>query len=145
MASGRLPAISVIPSLPSSELAAILDLLFEPCVQLHTLSVNLLREQTFSSYDDLVTSVSVQLTDLAESTSTTDTQWLESILGAHPRLGEKKINSTQSKEEQAQLVSGHEVDKNRLTEMNALYEQTFPGLRYVLVRRYYNACNVLTL
>jgi 2-oxo-4-hydroxy-4-carboxy--5-ureidoimidazoline (OHCU) decarboxylase len=131
MPSDRLPSISTLSSLPSSDLAAILDLLFEPSVPLHTLSVNLLREQTFSSYDDLITSIGVQLMDLAESTSTSDTQWLESILGAHPRLGEKKIDSAQSKEEQAQLSSGQDKEKEKLSEMNTLYEQTFPGLRYV--------------
>ncbi|KAL2048264.1 hypothetical protein N7G274_000175 [Stereocaulon virgatum] len=132
MPSDKLPPISNLPSLPSSDLAAILDLLFEPSVPLHTLSVNLLREQTFSSYDDLIASIGVQLMDLAESTSTSDTQWLESILGAHPRLGEKKIDSAQSKEEQAQLSSGQEKEKEELSEMNTLYEQTFPGLRYVV-------------
>ena len=131
MSSDRLPSISTLPSLPSSDLAAILDLLFEPSVPLHTLSVNLLREQTFSSYDDLITSIGVQLMDLAESTSMSDTQWLENILGAHPRLGEKKVDSAQSKEEQAQLTSGQEEEKEKLSEMNTLYEQTFPGLRYV--------------
>ena len=131
MASTGLPSISTFHSLQSPQLAAVLDILFEPCVPLHTLSVNLLREQTFSSYDDLITSVGVQLTDLAESSSTSDTRWLESILGAHPRLGEKKIDSTQSKEEQAQLASGHNAGEDKLSEMNTLYEQTFPGLRYV--------------
>ena len=131
MASPGLPSISTLHSLQPPQLAAVLDLLFEPCVPLHTLSVNLLREQTFSSYDDLITSVGIQLTDLAESSSTSDTRWLTSILGAHPRLGEKKIESTQSKEEQAQLASGHEAGEDKLSEMNTLYEQTFPGLRYV--------------
>ena len=73
----------------------------------------------------------MQLSDLAESSSTSDTQWLEKILGAHPRLGEKKIDSAQSQTEQAQLASGHETGQDKLSEMNALYEQTFPGLRYV--------------
>ena len=131
MTPSKLSPISTLPTLPSSELAAILDLLFEPCVALHTLSSNLLREQTFSSYDDLIISIGMQLTDLAESPSTSDTQWLEEILGAHPRLGEKKIDSTQSIGEQAQLALGHEAGEDKLSQMNTLYERTFPGLRYV--------------
>ena len=132
MAAYRLPLITTLPSLPTAQLAAILDHLFEPSVPLHTLSVDLLRDQPFSSYDDLVASVGVQLTHLAESTSTSDSKWLESILSAHPRLGEKKIDSTQSKAEQAQLASDDVgTGQDKLSELNATYERTFPGLRYV--------------
>ena len=98
---------------------------------LHTLSVDLLRDQPFSSYDDLVDRVGLQLTYLAESSSTSDSKCLESILGAHPRLGEKKIDSAQSKVEQAQLASDTGNGQDKLSELNALYERTFPGLRYV--------------
>lgn len=131
MAEYRLPRITALNSLPTAQLATILDHLFEPSVPLHTLSVDLLRDQTFSSYDDLVASIGLQLTHLAESSSTSDSKWLESILEAHPRLGEKKIDSTQSKAEQAQLACGSGTGQDKLSEMNALYERTFPGLRYV--------------
>ena len=131
MTAHTLPPITTLPSLPTPELTTILDHLFEPSVPLHTLSVDLLRNQRFSSYDDLVASIGVQLTALAESSSTSDSKWLESILGAHPRLGEKKIDSTQSKAEQAQLALDAGTGQDKLSELNALYEQTFPGLRYV--------------
>lgn len=132
MASYKLPPVSTVPSLSTPELAAILDHLFEPCVPLHTLSINLLRDEKFPSYDDLVTSVGVQLSDLEDSSSASDTRWLHDILQAHPRLGEKKIESAQSQKEQAQLASGQEGDAERLAELNASYESTFPGLRYVV-------------
>ena len=128
-----LPPVSTIPSLPTEERAAILDTLFEPCVQLHTLSVSLLHEKTFESYDDLVASIGMQLMDLSESTSTSDTEWLETILSAHPRLGEKKVDSEQSRAEQAQLNTGGEGEAAQLRQLNQEYEKTFPGLRYVLV------------
>lgn len=131
MASGRLPAVKTIPRLPTEERAAILDQLFEPCVPLHTLSVSLLREKTFDSYDDLISSIGLQLTELAESPSTSDKEWLESILAAHPRLGQSKIESTQSRAEQAQLGTGDDPSAQSLSRLNELYEQTFPGLRYV--------------
>ena len=131
MATYKLPPITSLSSLPTVELATILDQLFEPSVPLHTLSVELLRYQSFLTYDDLIAGISLQLTNLAESSSTSDTQWLESILGAHPRLGEKKIDSAQSKAEQAQLASGAGTGQDKLSELNALYERTFPGLRYV--------------
>ena len=131
MAQYSLPRITALPSLPTEQLATILDHLFEPSVPLHTLSIDLLRDQAFSSYDDLIASIGLQLTHLADSSSTSDSQWLESILAAHPRLGEKKIDSTQSKAEQAQLAVDAGDGQDKLSELNALYERTFPGLRYV--------------
>lgn len=98
---------------------------------MHTLSIDLLHSQTFESYDDLIASVGVQLTDLSESTSPSDTVWLDKILGAHPRLGEKKVESVQSQAEQAQLNTGGEEEASKLRQLNAEYEKTFPGLIYV--------------
>lgn len=131
MDQAQLPAVTTIPHLSTDERAAILDRLFEPCVPLHTLSVGLLREKTFDSYDDLISSIALQLTDLAGSSSKSDQAWLESILAAHPRLGQSKVESTQSQAEQAQLNSQDDPPGQSLSDLNDLYEQTFPGLRYV--------------
>ncbi|QIW94857.1 hypothetical protein AMS68_000375 [Peltaster fructicola] len=126
-----LPPIADVPSLDTPARAKILDLLFEPSTQLHTLSVSLLRENTFDSYVDLISSVGVQLTDLSRSSSASDKQWLEDILSSHPRLGAKKVDSAQSQAEQAQLHgSAEEAEQLRL--LNEEYEQRFPGLRYVV-------------
>lgn len=133
MSASHLPSIASVPSLSTIERAAILDALFEPCTALHTLSLDLLHTKTFSSYNDLIASVGVQLTDLSESISTSDTHWLDKILGAHPRLGEKKVDSEQSKAEQAQLNTGGEEEATKLRELNERYEKTFPGLKYVYV------------
>lgn len=126
-----LPSIDSIPSLSTEERAAILDLLFEPSQQLHTLSVPLLHEQSFSSYQDMIAAVGVQLTELSESASTSDTAWLEDILGSHPRLGAKKVESAQSQAEQAQL-QGSAEEAEQLRSLNEEYEKKFPGLRYVV-------------
>lgn len=131
MATSKLSSIEAVPTLPSEDRAHILDLLFEPSTQLHTLSVPLLSAKTFESYPDLVSAVGVQLTELSESTSTSDTKWLQEILGSHPRLGAKKVDSAQSSAEQAQLQgSGEEAEQ--LRKLNEEYEATFPGLRYVV-------------
>ncbi|KAL8692646.1 MAG: hypothetical protein Q9218_002379 [Villophora microphyllina] len=132
MTSSPFPAIRSVPGLSTAQRAAILDDLFEPCVPLHTLSVSLLAEKTFDSYDDLISSIGVQLTDLAKSTSTSDSKWLESILAAHPRLGQTSIESSQSRAEQAQLNTDADASDPSLADLNALYEQTFPGLRYIV-------------
>ena len=128
-----LPPVADIPSLEVEERAQILDLLFEPCTQLHTLSVTLLRERSFDDYDALITAVGDQLSELEKSELESDKKWLAAILSAHPRLGEKKAEtvSEQSKKEQSQLSQGSEDEKEKLAELNRLYEATFPGLRYV--------------
>jgi 2-oxo-4-hydroxy-4-carboxy--5-ureidoimidazoline (OHCU) decarboxylase len=125
-----LPAITSVPSLPTDRRAHILDTLFEPCTQLHTLSVATLHDQTFPSYAGLISAVGDQLRDLFNSLSTSDSDWLDIILSAHPRLGETKVDSELSRHEQAQLHGGEE-ETARLAELNREYEKTFPGLRYV--------------
>ncbi|GAB7357898.1 hypothetical protein MBLNU230_g0066t1 [Neophaeotheca triangularis] len=130
--TSQLPSIETIPSLAAEERATILDTLFEPSIQLHTLAVPLLHEQRFESYPDLIAAVGVQLTELAESASTSDTQWLEDILGSHPRLGAKKVESAQSQAEQAQLHQGGSGEAEKLAALNEEYEVKFPGLRYVV-------------
>lgn len=132
-----LPQISTVPSLPTTSRAAVLDTLFEPCTQLHTLSVSSLAENTFHSYDALVASVGSQLTDLFKSNLESDQKWLEVILSAHPRLGEKKIESDLSRKEQAAMVAASrdsgdsEEVEEQLKPLNEEYEAVFPGLRYV--------------
>ncbi|EXJ55703.1 hypothetical protein A1O7_08632 [Cladophialophora yegresii CBS 114405] len=128
-----LPPISTLPSLDTEERARVLDLLFEPCTQLHTLSVSLLHEHGFSSYSDLIDAVGKQLENLHRSDLESDRKWLEAILSAHPRLGEKKVDSEQSRKEQAQLNQGGAADEaEKLAELNRKYEDKFPGLRYVV-------------
>jgi 2-oxo-4-hydroxy-4-carboxy--5-ureidoimidazoline (OHCU) decarboxylase len=128
-----LPAIDSVPSLPTDSRAKILDSLFEPCTQLHTLSVSLLQETSFRSYFALIEGVGSQLTALFESTSTSDTAWLDAILSAHPRLGEKSVEnlSEASRAEQAKLQGGAAEEGEKLKALNEEYERTFPGLRYV--------------
>ncbi|KIW33767.1 uncharacterized protein PV07_00591 [Cladophialophora immunda] len=127
-----LPPTSTLPALGAEQRAQILDTLFEPCLQLHTLSVSLLREQSFSTYDTLIEAVGEQLLELHRSNLESDQEWLEAILSAHPRLGEKKVESEQSRKEQAQLNQGGADEAEKLVDMNRKYEDKFPGLRYVV-------------
>ena len=126
-----LPLVRNVPSLSTLERAQILDALFEPSTQLHTLSLELLRTQQFPSYADLIASIGVQLTELAESPSTSDTEWVDAILVSHPRLGEKTVESKQSQSEQAHLKTVSEEESQKLAALNLEYEETFPSLRYV--------------
>ena len=126
-----LAAIEQVSSLPTERIAAILDSLFEPSTQLHNLAIPTLRNQDFSTYNDLITAIGLQLTELSESASTSDTAWLEAILGSHPRLGATRIASAHSRSEQAQLQGSNE-EAEQLRLLNEEYERTFPGLRYVV-------------
>jgi 2-oxo-4-hydroxy-4-carboxy--5-ureidoimidazoline (OHCU) decarboxylase len=135
MASYYLPSIIEVPKLSTTERASVLDALFEPCTALHTLSVDLLHTKGFETYNDLIASVGVQLTELSKSSSTSDTEWLDKILGAHPRLGEKKVESAQSQAEQAQLNTGGVEEADKLRSLNEDYERKFPGLKYVYCER----------
>ncbi|QSZ37312.1 hypothetical protein DSL72_009406 [Monilinia vaccinii-corymbosi] len=127
-----IPPIAAVPSLSTSDRSGVLDALFEPCTALHTLSMDLLCTKTFDSYNDLIASVGVQLIELSESPLPSDREWLDKILGSHPRLGEKKVDSPQSKAEQAQLNTGPTEEAEKLKALNKEYEETFPGLRYVV-------------
>lgn len=127
-----LPPISTLPHASDPELQTALDLLFEPSPPLHALTLPILRSTTFPSYDVLITAVNAQLSALAASNRPEDVTKLSEILCSHPRLGEKKVDSEQSRKEQAQLQQGAEAEKQKLADLNKEYEEKFPGLRYVV-------------
>jgi 2-oxo-4-hydroxy-4-carboxy--5-ureidoimidazoline (OHCU) decarboxylase len=142
----KLPPINSLSQLDAIARASILDLLFEPSTQLHTLSVTPIAESSFNDYSDLIDFIGSQFTTLLNSDLESDQKWLEVILGAHPRLGEKKVDSAMSRREQAamkaaeakQSAPGGSADDaaaediaERLAQLNADYEAAFPGLRYV--------------
>ena len=126
-----LPTISSLPHASDTDLKQVLDLLFEPSPPLHSLTLPVLRSTTFPSYDVLITAVNAQLGALATSNTPEDIAKLSEILSSHPRLGEKKVDSEQSRKEQAQLQQGGEEEKEKLVSLNREYEDKFPGLRYV--------------
>ncbi|KAK5078854.1 hypothetical protein LTR51_001047 [Lithohypha guttulata] len=126
-----LPAVGAVSTLGTEDRAKVLDLLFEPCTQLHTLSVESLKENKFDDYTELIRFVGGQLQDLYHSRLESDQKWLNDILVAHPRLGENKVDSEQSRKEQAQLNQGDPEEARKLADLNQAYEEKFPGLRYV--------------
>ncbi|KAG8530435.1 uncharacterized protein KY384_004937 [Bacidia gigantensis] len=124
----KLPPIDDILTLSSPEQAAILDSLFEPSPLLHELCLPSLGRYKFSNYDELIAFVGRLLNDLFESGKTTQ---LDEVLVSHPRLGATSVQSSQSQGEQSQLQSSDSRESEKLTQMNAIYEHNFPGLRYV--------------
>ncbi|KAJ9150761.1 hypothetical protein NKR23_g3516 [Pleurostoma richardsiae] len=129
-----LPDPGTLSALPEPTLTAVLDLLFEPSPDLHALAVPTLRAITFASYPELIDTLRDQLLAIAQEVHPDPAACrpLLNILGSHPRLGEKKVDSVQSAAEQAQLRSGGETEAAKLAALNAEYEAKFPGLRYVV-------------
>lgn len=135
-----LPSPSALSTLPAAELQAVLDLLFEHSPLLLAITTTLLSSPTppASSYPALIDAVGAQLLSLQDSADPADGATLVSVLGAHPRLGEKKREtlSVLSAGEQAQLQATDDkaaaAEADELARLNATYEATFPGLRYVV-------------
>jgi 2-oxo-4-hydroxy-4-carboxy--5-ureidoimidazoline (OHCU) decarboxylase len=125
-----LPPPSTLPHSSDSTLTHVLDLLFEPSPPLHALTLPVLRSSAFPSYDALIAAVHALLTALATSDEREHVDKVSKILCAHPRLGEKKVESEQSAKEQAGLQGGDE-ESEMLEGLNEVYEEVFPGLRYV--------------
>ena len=167
--SPALPPFESLQTAGNDTLKSVLDLLFEPSPTLHDLSIPRIRDELPShtpsvsaptlTYDALIRNVGSLLYSLVEQSSSSPPSraTLHAILGSHPRLGEKKVDSAQSRAEQAQLnASSHsasaaadgsvpldeeaqrrrqeeeEAEKQLLADLNAEYEARFPGLRYVV-------------
>lgn len=131
-----LPAIASLSTLRDATLTATLDLLFEPSADLHAFALPTLRSFSFTSYDDLITTLREELLAIADSLHDDEARRpLHNILGSHPRLGEpkKETLSAQSAAEQRKLQEGgDEETAAKLAALNAEYEARFPGLRYVV-------------
>lgn len=129
MASPSLPHISDLSSLPDAHKTQALDLLFEPSPEIHRTLVPVIESEPYSSYNELIEACRQAFLSLAShSTASSPNKTLLSILGSHPRLGAKKVESAQSVAEQAKLGGESEV----LARLNQEYEDRFPGLRYVV-------------
>ena len=106
-----------------------------------------MHTMSFDSYDELISTirdvllaVAGALTEPSAEQKDTDEKGAQAkepllrILSAHPRLGEKKVDSALSRAEQANLRSGGDSEEvlAQLAALNKEYEDTFPGLRYVV-------------
>lgn len=112
----------------------VLDILFEPSPAIHATLLPVIRTAEYASWSDLIDACQIRLLSLATSTPTSSPDpTLLSVLGSHPRLGEKKIESAHSAAEQANIqkdTSGSQEEE--LARLSRQYEETFPGLRYVV-------------
>ncbi|ORY63267.1 Oxo-4-hydroxy-4-carboxy-5-ureidoimidazoline decarboxylase [Pseudomassariella vexata] len=132
----KLPPIASLPTAPIKTIIGALDTLFEPSTELHTLALpaiqSALPSALLSSYEALIRHIGALLYQLCDSTTPEARKKLHGILGSHPRLGAKKVDSAQSQAEQAQLNTGDAEEAEKLNYLNEEYEVKFPGLRYVV-------------
>jgi 2-oxo-4-hydroxy-4-carboxy--5-ureidoimidazoline (OHCU) decarboxylase len=139
-----LPPIDSIPDAPDFARHTVLALLFEPSPSLYLKADPILTTTPFASYHHLIQAIGTELQCLAASTKPNDLESLNDILGSHPRLGEKKVESAMSRMEQAAMQKASEAssaasggsealeeEQATLKVLNRLYESTFPGMRYV--------------
>jgi 2-oxo-4-hydroxy-4-carboxy--5-ureidoimidazoline (OHCU) decarboxylase len=126
----RLPDINSLRNEPEARQIQILDLLFEPSTEIHSLLLPYVNTGSFQSFDEFITGCQTLFESVIEESSDPGARAkLHSILGSHPRLGAEKVESAQSASEQAKLQAG---DPTQLAALNAEYEAKFPGLRYVV-------------
>ena len=126
------PNFSQFLSSTSSEQAEVLALLFEPCEALQSLILEqVLKFNSSSSYLEFIEATREVLFKLLSFSSNNADSLIQAIIAAHPRLGAKKVESKLSRDEQASLKSNQQ-ETELLIDLNKTYEQTFPGLRYVV-------------
>lgn len=135
MSLKSLPHIADLHSETDLDQTDVLDLLFEPSPAIHEALLPVIRTAEYLSYEDLIDACQIGLLSLAAASSIAHPDpTLISVLGSHPRLGEKKIDSAASAAEQANLQGGANVqhESEELARLNREYEAAFPGLRYVV-------------
>jgi 2-oxo-4-hydroxy-4-carboxy--5-ureidoimidazoline (OHCU) decarboxylase len=139
MTTPSLPPPSTLPTLSDEALKSTLDLLFEPSPNLHAHVLPLFRLTRPTSYDDLISTVRVELQSLASASAKggedENMDLLYSILGSHPRLGEKKeevvLSGLSSAEQRHLNQEENDAEAEELARLNREYEARFPGLRFV--------------
>lgn len=135
----QLPPPSTLQTLSELDLTLILDNLFEPCPALTNYLLPELIHRPLNSYSELIELSRQRLYELCNSEYPYETELHDlicKIVSAHPRLGAPKINisklSEHSKNEQKSLESGSKELSEKLKSLNEKYEQTYPGLRFVV-------------
>lgn len=127
----KLPAIESVPDLSLADQELLLDHLFEPCATLKQIVTSGVINNKFSSYNELIERVRTELLTLLQASDDKDPR-INKIIGAHPRLGAQKVDSTHSQSEQKSLQAKSKEEGVRLEKLNSEYEKKFPGLIYVV-------------
>ena len=134
MTLSKLPPVQELHTSSDDVQLEVLDALFEPSPAIHETLLPIIKTGAYTSWPHLIDSCHIQLRSLVSSGSSSSIDpSLLSVLGSHPRLGEKKIESQHSVAEQANLQKNSTTaQEEQLAQLNRQYEDTFPGLRFVV-------------
>ncbi|CAH0004040.1 unnamed protein product [Clonostachys byssicola] len=134
MALKSLPPVSDFRSQEKTLQIEALDALFEPSTAIHETLLPIIQTAQYSAWPEFIDACHARFLELAKSSSDSSPDpKLLSILGSHPRLGEKKITSAHSAAEQANLQkTADPVESAELARLNREYEEKFPGLIFVV-------------
>lgn len=130
----KLPVLQSLPSLPEKDKVEVLNHLFEPCPTLAQLLLPRVFAVPYDSYSEFIEASRTALLAFLQEEEAKDfvSPKIAKIISAHPRLGPSKDKlSSHSTSEQKSLL-GSEEEAQKLANCNKLYEETFPGLRYVV-------------
>lgn len=129
-----LPDPDKLSELNCAEKSEVLGHLFEPCPVLCEFLINQVIRGPFPSYTALIEASREELTLLLEreEAKPTISPDIASIISAHPRLGPSKDKLSSHSTLEQKSLEGSEEEARKLAELNAKYEATFPGLRYVV-------------
>ncbi|KAL7271309.1 hypothetical protein RUND412_005941 [Rhizina undulata] len=126
-----LPPFTTFSTSPQTQIL-VLSTLFEPSPALTSHPQLQTVLETAGSYTDLIDSIEDLLLSFQQSDNAEDAETLLQILGAHPRLGARKVESVHSIGEQKSLAAEDEEVRVELERLNREYEERFPGMRYVV-------------
>lgn len=138
-----LPPVAVLAAADAGLHDHVLTLLFERSDALADLVTPELQGRSFSSYEEYIKVVEIQLLDLLRGKNAQplleQLRLLDSILQAHPRLGASKavshepakLSAASSMEQRSLVTSESDSDTRGLQKLNEEYERVFPSLRYL--------------
>lgn len=134
MAPKSLPPVSDFRIQEKTLQIEALDALFEPSPAIHETLLPIIQTAQYSTWPEFIDACHARFFELSKSSSDSSPDpKLLSILGSHPRLGEKKITSAHAAAEQANLQkTADPVEAAELARLNREYEKKFPGLIFVV-------------
>ncbi|KAI9671307.1 MAG: hypothetical protein M1831_004216 [Alyxoria varia] len=145
-----LPPPTTLTRILTEQKVIVSDTLFEHSSSVQGIADAILEDHpAFSSYDEFIAAVEEAMLyrfidsgdqpRASERAKAMQEELLADVFAAHPRLGEKRVESALSRAEQAQLQSQGqdaggkaEEEARDLERLNKAYEEKFPGLRYVV-------------
>ncbi|QBM86373.1 2-oxo-4-hydroxy-4-carboxy--5-ureidoimidazoline (OHCU) decarboxylase [Metschnikowia aff. pulcherrima] len=130
----QLPPSSVLHTLSRDEKVEVLDHLFEPCSTLAGLLTESVMTRPYANYREFIELAREYMLGYLqeEEQKPKISPDISKIILAHPRLGPSKDSLSSHSASEQKSLAGSEEEAEKLRDLNQRYEETFPGLRYVV-------------